>query len=145
MLEVKDKNLSTIKCINIYSKNRTIKLLEEEWSKYKYAVLEKSQLAYNDIRKLLKNKKAYPVVMFYSIIENSLEQEEDIGKSINSIQHVWGYFKNKASEYEKNKYQKDIMKYQNNDIKLKSIKNFLFKMALKYEEEYLLNSYYFIL
>ncbi|MBP1762744.1 MAG: UV-endonuclease UvdE, partial [Firmicutes bacterium] len=36
MLEVKDKNLSALKCINCISPNQSIKVLEQEWSKYKY-------------------------------------------------------------------------------------------------------------
>ena len=39
MLEVKDKNLSAVKCINARAVNN-IEKLELEWSKYKYTVLE---------------------------------------------------------------------------------------------------------
>ena len=40
MLEVKDKNLSAVKCINCTSTDKSIKDLEIEWSRYKYMVLE---------------------------------------------------------------------------------------------------------
>lgn len=52
MLEVKDKNLSAIKCINCTSADKKIKELEEEWSRYKYSVLGKSAAHYNEIRQL---------------------------------------------------------------------------------------------
>lgn len=59
MLEVKDKNLSAIKCINCTS-NQGISALEAEWARYKYSVLEHDLAAYQTIRKLLKDKSAYP-------------------------------------------------------------------------------------
>ena len=39
MLEVKDKNLPAVKCINATVKDNRIKNLEEEWSRYKYTLL----------------------------------------------------------------------------------------------------------
>ena len=41
MLEVKDKNISALKCINCVS-NTGIGMLEAEWARYKYCVLELS-------------------------------------------------------------------------------------------------------
>lgn len=145
MLEVKDKNLSAIKCINCTSPDKKIKVLEEEWNKYKYSVLGKSATHYNKIRKLLKDKNKYPGVSFYQTIEDALENPEIINIEINGIQHVWGYFKNIASTKEKEGFLKKIEGYQNGKIKLNSIKKFLWKMANKYEQQYLLNSCYFIL
>jgi UV DNA damage endonuclease len=143
MLEVKDKNLSVIKCINSLSHNEEIKNLELEWSKYKYNVLERSNLNYNKIRKLLKNKKTYPVVEFYRLIEESLSIEEDIGNSINAMLHIWGYFKNKSTKFEKNKFIELIERYKKGKSSKKAIKKFLWKMVVKYNDSYLLKSYYF--
>lgn len=100
MLEVKDKNLSANKCINALQFNDIVKL-EIAWSKYKYLVLEKSPTAYNQIKELLKDKEAYPVVEFYHIIEKSLLLNENQGYSISAFEHVWGYFKQEATESEK--------------------------------------------
>lgn len=46
MLEVKDKNLSAVKCINCTTENKRIRKLELEWSRYKYSILEKSPKVY---------------------------------------------------------------------------------------------------
>ena len=43
MLEVKDKNLSAIKCQNATTENKRMALLEKEWGRYKYTILEKSR------------------------------------------------------------------------------------------------------
>jgi len=144
MLEVKDKNLSSIKCINCISPDKNIKSLETEWSKYKYSILEKSHTDYLKIRELLKNKNDYPVVEFYNILENAMQKTSEVGNSINAAQHVWGYFKNTATEKEKDEFIKKIKGYEQNKTTISSTKNFLRKMAVKYEQQYLLDSYYFI-
>lgn len=145
MLEVKDKNLSAIKCINCTSPDKKIKALELEWSKYKYKILEKSQQDYIEIRSLLKDKKEYPAVAFYNIIDKALEKEDSLGSFINAAQHVWGYFKDRALDKEKDKFLTNIKLYQQGEISAGTIKNFLWKMAVKYKEPYLLYSYYFVL
>ena len=54
MLEVKDKNLSAIKCNLLIKKNIKIKDLEKEWTKYKYLILSRSVDIYYSIRELFK-------------------------------------------------------------------------------------------
>lgn len=142
MLEAKDKNLSAVKCINVTEKSKIL-ALELEWSKYKYNILEHSPENYNKIRELLKDKNQYYVLEFYNLVENSLEIEVSIGNAINTIQHVWGYFKNNASDTEKRRIEKLIMDFSEGNIKLQTIKNFLNKLSIKYNERYLLESYYF--
>lgn len=145
MLEVKDKNLSAVKCNTCTSVRRDIKSLEVEWSKYKYSVLEKSVNHYKQIRGLLKEKQNFPAVPFYQLIEEALKLEGDTGSFVNAAQHIWGYFKEKATEKEKNTFLVYVEKFQQGNISIERIKKFLWKLTLKYEETYLLNSYYFIL
>ena len=125
--------------------DRKINNLELEWSKYKYTILEHSHANYNKIRELLKNKDEYPIIKFYSLIEEALEKEYSIGGTVNAVLHVWGYFKSNATEIEKKKFIKYLEGYEKGSNSKKLLKNFLWKMALKYEEDYLLNSYYFYL
>lgn len=145
MLEVKDKNLSAVKCINAISKDNKIIRLEDEWAKYKYTVLENSPSNYLEIRNLLKDKGNYPFIRFYNLIEEALETEITLGNSLNALMHVWGYFKNKADEKEKKSFLKSIEDFKQEKITSSTIKKKLWKMAVKYNEVYLLNSYYFII
>jgi UV DNA damage endonuclease len=145
MLEVKDKNLSAVKCVNCTSIEKKIKSLELEWSKYKYKILENSPQDYLKVRELLKNKENYPVKLFYELIEDALQKENTIGNSINAAMHIWGYFKEIASDNEKNKFHKSIEDYKQNKITIGSIKNNLWKLAVKYNQTYLLDSYYFVI
>ena len=142
MLEVKDKNLSAIKVIN-YLKDNKIKNLELEWSRYKYNILEHSPSIYNRIRNLLKDKSSYPILEFYRLIDQALGEEIIIKNGINAAEHVWGYFKDISSEKEKEKFFSYLNSYEKGSFSVKAIKGLLQKMAVKYDEEYLLSSYYF--
>lgn len=144
MLEVKDKNLSAIKCINCTS-NQGISSLEAEWARYKYSVLEHDLAVYQTIRKLLKDKSVYPALEMYRLIESALATEIQVGSAINAAQHVWGYFKNEATPSEKRRWSAALQNYSEGNGSLKAVKNVLQKLAEKYDETYLRNSYYFSL
>ena len=143
MLEVKDKNLSAIKCQNATTENKRMVLLEKEWGRYKYAVLERSPAVYQAIRTLLKDKEVYPVQEFYRLIEDALAKETELGSAENAAQHVWGYFKNKATPHEHKAFTKNMENYRKGTGSLATVKRQLFKLAMKYEEKYLLESLYF--
>lgn len=143
MLEVKDKNISAIKCSNLITEDKDIKKLELEWSRYKYKILENDHKSYLDIRTLLKDKTKYPAIEFYGIIEYALESEGDKGSKTNALMHVWGYFKKQVTEKEKVSFMKKVYDFEKDKININRMKNILFKLAEKYNEKYLLNSYYF--
>lgn len=145
MLEVKDKNLSANKCIRTVDTTGKISLLEEEWGRYKYNILEHSHGNYLKIRELLKDKKAYPAFAFYELIEDSLDAEPTLGSRVNGLQHVWGYFKNKCTEEERNRFERMLSRLKAEKALVSSVKNFLFQLAVKYNEKYLLESLYFSL
>lgn len=142
MLEVKDKNISALKCINCVS-NRGIGALEREWARYKYNILERSPAVYGRIRTLLTDKNTYPALEMYRLIEEAYHTPTHRGNAVNAVQHVWGYFKNKATKAEKSRFYQLMKKYFSDDASLTSLKNYLHRVARKYNEEYLLNGYYF--
>ena len=142
MLEVKDKNLSALKCINCVEK-RGIRALETEWARYKYSIMERSPCMYESIRTLLKEKASYPAVEMYHMIEKAYSTPVQKSSAVNAAQHVWGYFKNKATQAEKSRFERMLKKYVSDDVSLASLKNCLSGIAKKYNEDYLLNGYYF--
>ncbi|QQP69854.1 UV DNA damage repair endonuclease UvsE [Carnobacterium sp. CS13] len=143
MLEVKDKNLSAVKANNLIDGNKKISHLEKEWARYKYNILEHDPNRYQEIRNLLKGKEGYPVIEFYALIDQALTIEPSQGTQINAASHVWSYFKDEATENEKKKYASYIESLKKGTYSIKAVKNLLLKMAVKYESDYLLNSYYF--
>ena len=143
MLEVKNKNLSALKCQNATAAIKRMALLEKEWGRYKYTILEKSAADYQAIRTLLKDKSAYPVREFYNLIDDALTKETQLGSAENAAQHVWGYFKNKATPQERKAFEKNMGNYRNGIASLATVKRQLHKLAMKYDEEYLMQSLYF--
>ncbi|KNY26844.1 UV DNA damage repair endonuclease UvsE [Pseudobacteroides cellulosolvens] len=145
MLEVKDKNISCVKCINSTCDKTSIKDIEEEWAKYKYFVLSRSAKVYQEVRELLKDKKVMNIIEFYRKIELALHMPEDKGAEINAAQHVWGYLGKNCKEAEKRRFNRLIKDYTENGKGLKSIKSHLLKCAEAQNVEYLKNSYYFFI
>lgn len=153
MLEVKDKNLSCVKCVHCTSEDMDIKMIEQAWSKYKYAILERSQAKYLEIRALFNkhrtfsqtaDAKGFSPVDFYTLIDDSMGLELDHGNAVNALTHVWGYFKAFASSSERTTFFKFFDAYQNKTGPIEPVKNHLFKLSKKYELDYLLRSYYFM-
>ena len=142
MLEVKDKNLSAVKCMNAVRPDRTILHLEKEWARYKYEVLEQAPDVYVLIRQLLQDKKSYPVQSFYQAIENAADREVTTGHAVNAAQHVWGYLKVHASEREKRQFENQLKRYQEGRLSNESLKRFLCRVASSQNQPYLDQSLY---
>lgn len=141
MVEVKDKNLSALKCVNAIASPK-IQQLEKEWGRYKYLVLEHSPKVYQEIRQLLKDKSTYPVIDFYRLIDEALMTPVKPGNAVNAAQHVWGYFKDSADENTRLSFEKRITKASMGESTI-SIKRLLWKLAEAQQQKYLLDSLYF--
>lgn len=142
MVEVKDKNLSALKCINAIGPTQ-MQALEKEWARYKYLVLERSPKAYQEIKQLLKDKSAYPIVEFYNLIDKAMLSSVKPGNAINAAQHVWSYFKDTAEKPTKLRFEKQIEKVSMGQSAT-PIKRLLWKLAEKEQQEYLMDSLYFM-
>ncbi len=141
MLEVKDKNVSAVKIKDCTNKNLKAKDLESSWAKYKYSILEYSPNTYFQIRELLKDKTNLDPLHFYNRIDNALNEPLLLNNQINAIDHVWGYFK--TDLIEKENYLKKLDKLKKGSLSVKSMKKYLFNLAVKNNITYLLESYYF--
>ncbi len=128
---------------SLQNKNIPIKKIEQEWSKLKYAVLEKSPQLYNEIRRLLTVKVGYSRDEFLRLVELALNMEENPGNAVNALQHVWGYFKKVAQPQEKAEFEKKLQDYSSGSVSLSDLKSYLNQLAVKYDRSYLLKSYYF--
>lgn len=142
MLEVKDKNLSAIKCgaaVRGYVKTAE---LEVEWARYKYLVLSRSAALYGEIRNFLKTKGRTDAAAFYTLIDDARALPADSGAQKNAAQHVWGYFKKEVTEKEKGRF---CALSRRADFDETAMKRFLLRCAMKYGPDYLKESYYFYL
>ncbi len=144
MLEVKDKNLSALKCQLCQDQNSKRASLEREWARYKYSVLERSPSDYYAIRAVLRDDSGLPSLQVFSLIEQALASDVSPEHAQNAAQHVWGYFKAVASDREKNAFLAGLEAYMAGEKKLSFVKRQLKRLTDKYREPYLLDSYYFI-
>lgn len=145
MLEVKDKNLSALKCILATDSTPPPAALEREWARYKYRVLEHSQRHYRQIRELLKRRAPGTALSFYRHVEEALALPIVPGEAINAAEHVWGYFRGAASPSEKTGFQKALASYAAGELSLSAVKRRLQMLAEAHKESYLTESYYFLL
>ncbi len=144
MLEVKDKNRSAVKCV-LCTTPPNQRLLETEWGRYKYSVLERSPNDYQFIRELLKDKRGDNALVFYQTVERALSLPEDKGRAVNALEHVWGYFSDQSTPAETRKYQTMRDGYLRGATALTQVKRLLYRLSVNYKQDYLLGSYYFTL
>lgn len=110
-----------------------------EWAKLKYLILSKSQPDYKAIRALFAdhNWNDEKELQFRFYIQHALAEPAKKGDSLNAYQHIWGYFKNKATEEEQKKYLKLVANFS---LEQDGLLSFLQELSLKYQEKYLLQS-----
>ena len=141
MLEVKDKNLSAIKCANLTRPGLPRIRLTEEWARYKYLVLERSPGGYSAIRQLLKSENP-GAPDFYNLLEEALACNLEPGKARNAAEHVWGHVSKHAPAKESARMLSDFELLSNDLAPLPRIKRKLLALAAAHNEEYLLHSLY---
>lgn len=142
MLEVKDKNISAIKCINCVSK-RDLGLLQREWARYKYLTLYHSHSSYLHIRSMFGSEDDVSAISFYRKVEESLSQTPSVGSMTNAFSHIWGYFKDVCTEKELSSFKSSLLSFESGEITPLKFKRFLYRLSEKYGIDYLLDSYFF--
>ena len=142
MLEVKDKNLSAVKCAHLTNPQLPRHELTRQWARYKYLILERDQAAYNAFRAMLKAD-APAAHEFYSLVEQTLEKEIHGPQARNAAEHVWGYVDKLASAAEKRRALAAMAELQNGPASLPRVKRVLLTLAERHNVEYLLQSLYF--
>ena len=72
---------------------------QQLWARNKYLVLSHSSNIYNEIRQYLKNEEV-EVSLVQEMIDRACQIPEHRGQVCNAFQHIWGYFKKKATDVE---------------------------------------------
>ena len=76
---------------------------QQLWARNKYLVLSHSSNIYNEIRQYLKNEEV-EVSHVQELIDRACQIPEHRGQVCNAFQHIWGYFKKKATDTERKDY-----------------------------------------
>ena len=106
---------------------------ERLWAANKYVVLSHSNKIYLEIRNYLKNDEVQ------AYIDQALDLPENPGQVVNAFQHIWGYFKKKATASEKEMFMVQLDSYAAGQIPqhglVESVKELLIKYPNRYLEE----------
>lgn len=145
MLEVKDKNLSALKCIHCTDPGIHRSVLEAQWAKYQYLVMSRSTRHYTEVSGLFASglETGELAREFYRAVEDALAQPEDPAGQTPVLLHIWEQLKNRPSDLEGETFRARVKSYRNGTGSLAAAKNHLYRMALRYGEVHLSQSYYF--
>lgn len=86
-------------------------LCQQLWARNKYLVLSHSSNIYNEIRQYLKNEEV-EVSHVQKLIDRACQIPEHRGQVCNAFQHIWGYFKKKATDAERKDYMLLLDRYR---------------------------------
>ena len=112
---------------------------EQLWARHKYLVLSHSAVIYKEIREYLKQDTVF-VEDIRHYIEQAVALPESRGQVINAFQHVWGYFKKKASTIEKEDFMHLLLRYQSGQAEQKDLVRAVRDLLVKYPNPYLQQS-----
>jgi len=84
---------------------------QQLWARNKYLVLSHSSNIYNEIRQYLKNEEV-EVSHVQELIDRAYQIPEHRGQVCNAFQHIWGYFKEKATDAERKDYMLLLDRYR---------------------------------
>ena len=83
---------------------------QQLWARNKYLVLSHSSNIYNEIRQYLQNEEV-EVSQVQEMIDRACQIPEHRGQVCNAFQHIWGYFKKKATDAERQDYMLLLDRY----------------------------------
>ena len=84
---------------------------QQLWARNKYLVLSHSSNIYNEIRQYLKQE-VVELSQVQEMIDRACQIPEHRGQVCNAFQHIWGYFKKKATENERKDYMLLLDRYR---------------------------------
>ncbi len=137
MLEVKDKNRSAIKC-KMLSEPPSREKLDREWARYKYLVMRHSQRHYQEIRALF--RKNPTAEKFFRLVDEALQITPTVPSVCNAAQHIWGYFKKQENPAP---FTALLEKFRAGTRSEAAVLSYLYRLAVKWHETYLLDGYSF--
>lgn len=107
------------------------------WAQHKYAVMGRGYNCYKDIQAFMREKQDCPIMQEPELVLRVLQITQlpiEPRALINTLDHLWGYFKKIAGVPEKEVY---LAKIKEDPL---SLLPFFYQLACKYEIEYLVHS-----
>ncbi len=98
---------------------------------------EKQKKLWNIISKY--NKTNFEIIKkdYLELYLKIVKEEISVWKYINSLTHMFWYFKNDINNVEKTKYKILIEQYNKNEIKINELLLFVKELSIKYNKDYI--------
>ena len=112
---------------------------QQLWARTKYLVLSHSSNIYNEIRQYLKNEQV-EVSHVKELIDRACQIPEHRGQVCNAFQHIWGYFKKKATDAERKDYMLLLDRYRFGQASKEDLIAKTRELLERYPNSYLQNS-----
>ena len=133
--EIKGKIVGKV----IMENSNQISQCQTLWARNKYLVLSHSSKIYLEIRQYLKSD-SVEAAHVQDLIDQAIALPENRGQVCNAFQHVWGYFKKKASLAEKENFMLLLERYQAGQVEQKVLVEAVKDLLRKYPNPYLQQS-----
>ena len=112
---------------------------QQLWARNKYLVLSHSSNIYNEIRQYLKNEEV-EVSHVQELIDRAYQIPEHRGQVSNAFQHIWGYFKEKATDAERKDYMLLLDRYRFGQVSKEDLITKTRELLDRYPNTYLQHS-----
>ena len=112
---------------------------QQLWARNKYLVLSHSSNIYNEIRQYLKNEQV-ELSLVQEMIDRACQIPEHRGQVCNAFQHIWGYFKKKATDVERKDYMLLLDRYRFGQASKEDLINKTRDLLERYPNAYLQDS-----
>ena len=139
MLEVKDKNISAVKCINTLAGDGSS--LFRDWLRYKYYLLEHSYDIYESAKKIVETSAV--AREFYLLTEKAFKLSPTVQSRLLAAKAVWKELESAASDKEKQYFKDEIELLERGDYDAVRMKKILLSVAQKQHNNVLKTSFYF--
>ena len=114
-------------------------LCQQLWARNKYLVLSHSSNIYSEVRQYLKDEEV-EVSLVQEMIDRAFQIPEHRGQVCNAFQHIWGYFKKKATETERKDYMFLLERYHSGHATKEDLIAKTRALLERYPNSYLQNS-----
>ena len=112
---------------------------QQLWARNKYLVLSHSSNIYNEIRQYLKQE-VVELSLVQEMIDRACQIPEHRGQVCNAFQHVWGYFKKKATDAERKDYMLLLDRYRFSQVSKEDLIGKTRELLDRYPNTYLQHS-----
>lgn len=123
------------------TENPSIKTFQDFHRDHKYLLLSKDPALYKEmgslVAKTTKHNAAEQFVAYQALLFEALQTRASRGKMINTMQHMYGYFKHEVNEAEKLLFTETLEEFKQGIVPLISVMKLLEQFISHYGSEYL--------